>query len=85
LKLLGTKVRDVVTGFVGIVTSVSFDLYGCVQAVVVTVGARPLSEKTVPSVGENLSPTSIKWVTSVTLDDSATPQARTWHWPEREA
>lgn len=28
------KVRDRVTGFTGVVSSVSFDLYGCVQAVV---------------------------------------------------
>lgn len=34
LELLGFKVRDVVTGFSGTVTSVSFDLYGCVQAIV---------------------------------------------------
>jgi hypothetical protein len=33
-KLLGFAVRDVVTGFAGVVTSISFDLYGCVQAVV---------------------------------------------------
>ena len=32
--LLGFKVRDVVTGFTGIFTCVSFDLYGCVQALV---------------------------------------------------
>lgn len=32
--LFGLKVRDRVTGFAGVVTSVSFDLYGCVQAVV---------------------------------------------------
>lgn len=25
----------------------------------------------------------MKWVTSATLDDSADPQPRTWHWPER--
>ncbi len=31
---LGFKVRDVVSGFKGVVTSISFDLYGCVQAVV---------------------------------------------------
>ena len=30
----------------------------------------------------NMSP--VKWVTSVTLDASETPQPRTWHWPERE-
>ena len=33
-KLLGFKVRDVVTGATGIVTCISFDLYGCVQALV---------------------------------------------------
>ncbi len=32
--LLGFKVEDRVTGFEGVVASVSFDLYGCVQAVV---------------------------------------------------
>lgn len=35
LSLLGLRVSDRVTGFSGVVTSVSFDLYGCVQAVVV--------------------------------------------------
>ena len=34
LKLLGFKVRDVVSGFEGVVTSIGFDLYGCVQAIV---------------------------------------------------
>lgn len=33
MKLLGMKVKDRVTGFTGIVESVSFDLYGCVQVV----------------------------------------------------
>jgi len=33
-KLLGFKVRDAVTGFHGVVTTISFDLYGCVQAIV---------------------------------------------------
>jgi hypothetical protein len=32
--LLGYPVVDKVTGFTGIVTSVSFDLYGCVQVIV---------------------------------------------------
>lgn len=32
LNLLGLKVRDKVTGCRGVVTSVCFDLYGCVQA-----------------------------------------------------
>lgn len=30
---------------------------------------------------QNMSP--VKWVTSTTLDESADPQPRTWHWPER--
>lgn len=34
LNLLGHKVTDRVTGFTGVVTSVSFDLYGCIQAIV---------------------------------------------------
>lgn len=34
LRLLGFRVRDKVTGFVGVVTSCSFDLFGCVQFVV---------------------------------------------------
>ena len=32
--LLGLKVRDKVTGLEGVVTSLSFDLYGCIQAAV---------------------------------------------------
>ncbi len=38
LSLLGLRVKDAVTGFAGVVTSVSFDLYGCVQAVVTPSG-----------------------------------------------
>ena len=34
LSLLGLKVRDRVTGLGGIVTSVGFDMYGCIQAIV---------------------------------------------------
>ena len=34
MKLLGMRVKDAVTGFTGVVTSVSFDLYGCVQVIV---------------------------------------------------
>src|SRR5256885_6644880 len=34
LELLGYQVRDVVSGFTGVVTSISFDLYGCVQGLV---------------------------------------------------
>jgi hypothetical protein len=41
LKLLGCKVVDKVTGFAGVVTSISFDLYGCIQALVLP----PFKEK----------------------------------------
>jgi hypothetical protein len=34
LAKLGFKVRDLVTGMEGVIVSVSFDLYGCVQAIV---------------------------------------------------
>lgn len=34
LDILGKTVRDRVTGFAGVVSSISFDLYGCVQAAV---------------------------------------------------
>lgn len=34
LKLLGYKVKDVVTGFEGVVEHIGFDLYGCIQATV---------------------------------------------------
>ncbi len=37
--LLGFNVTDVVTGFTGVVTTISFDLFGCVQAIV-TPGAK---------------------------------------------
>jgi len=32
--LLGLKVKDRVTGLQGVCTSVSFDLYGCIQVIV---------------------------------------------------
>lgn len=34
LDWLGFKVKDKTTGFTGVVTSISFDLYGCIQAIV---------------------------------------------------
>ena len=34
INLLGHQVKDRVTGFSGVVASVNFDLYGCIQAVV---------------------------------------------------
>jgi hypothetical protein len=42
--ILGHKVRDVVSGFEGIASSVCFDLYGCVQVVVA-----PTIDRTKPS------------------------------------
>jgi hypothetical protein len=33
IELLGKRAEDRVTGFRGVISSVSFDLYGCVQAV----------------------------------------------------
>lgn len=33
LQLLGTVQKDLVTGFEGMVSSVSFDAYGCIQVV----------------------------------------------------
>ena len=38
MRILGCRVRDRVTDYVGIATSVSFDLYGCVQVVVAAPG-----------------------------------------------
>ena len=32
IDLMGYTFKDKITGFVGVVTSVAFDLYGCVQA-----------------------------------------------------
>ena len=34
INMLGLKVQDKVTGYKGVVESISFDLYGCVQAIV---------------------------------------------------
>jgi hypothetical protein len=34
IDLLGRKCKDRVTGLEGIITSITFDLYGCVQAIV---------------------------------------------------
>lgn len=34
IDLLGRTAKDKVTGFNGVITSVSFDLYGCTQAIV---------------------------------------------------
>lgn len=34
MDLLGHRVEDKVTGYKGVVASISFDLYGCIQAIV---------------------------------------------------
>lgn len=34
IDLLGFRVRDCVTGLEGVITSICFDLYGCIQAAV---------------------------------------------------
>jgi len=34
IEMLGFEVRDMVTGQTGIVTSVSFDLFGCMQCII---------------------------------------------------
>jgi len=33
IALLGFKAKDKVTGFRGVITTISFDLFGCIQAV----------------------------------------------------
>ena len=40
LNLLGLEVEDNVTNFKGIVTSVAFDLYGCIQVII-----QPVADK----------------------------------------
>jgi len=32
--LLGRKAKDLVTGFSGVISTISFDLYGCIQVVI---------------------------------------------------
>jgi hypothetical protein len=44
IDLMGLKGKDKVTGFEGIVTSVSFDLYGCVQLALTPI-AKPKAEE----------------------------------------
>ena len=34
MSLLGTKAKDAVTGFHGVITTLSYDLYGCIQVVI---------------------------------------------------
>ena len=46
LDLLGMKAEDIVTGFKGVITSVSFDLYGCIQ---VAVSPQTTKDEAVPN------------------------------------
>jgi len=48
--LLGKKVKDKITGSTGIVTSVCFDLYGCIQALI-TPGKIDKDGKEISSIG----------------------------------
>jgi len=34
IRMVGLQVKDKVTGFKGVVSSITFDLYGCIQAIV---------------------------------------------------
>lgn len=35
------------------------------------------------SEGNDYGQVAIKWISSVSLDESENPQPRTWHWPEK--
>lgn len=49
LELLGLRVEDKVTGLKGVVSSIGFDLYGCVQAIVN------------PGLGKDGKPAECQW------------------------
>ena len=63
---------DVLVHLPAIIVSVCGDTY--VNLKVFTDGTNSDAEETSP----------VKWVTSASLDETETPQPRTWHWPERE-
>ncbi len=48
LSLLGHKVQDKVSGYTGVISNISFDLYGCIQATV----RPPVNDKGELSAGE---------------------------------
>jgi hypothetical protein len=56
MELLGLRVKDKVTGFSGVVSSVCFDLFGCVQAVVT------------PAVGKDGKQEDGRWFDTKRLD-----------------
>jgi len=62
LSLLGLTATDCVTGFKGVVTSVSFDLFGCIQAVVT------------PPAGENGKQEDSRWYDVARLKISVTAE-----------
>lgn len=57
LKRLGRPVRDKVTGFKGVLASVGFDLYGCIQCIVT------------PSAGQDGKPGEGQWFDISRLED----------------
>ncbi len=58
VELLGKKATDVVTGYTGVITTMSFDLYGCIQAVIT------------PRIDEKGESSSGKWFDVSRLDIS---------------
>ena len=50
INLLGCRAKDLISGGNGIVTSICFDLYGCIQ-VIITPGKVGKDGKEVPSIG----------------------------------
>lgn len=75
LKLLGMQVEDCVTGFKGVASTVSFDLYGCVQIIVT-----PAVDK------EKGEPRDSKWFDASRLKTlSATPVMLPPNWEHEGA
>ena len=68
--MLGLRKVDRITGFAGIVTSVSFDLYGCVAALL-----------TAPVVDQAKDPEQ-RWFDIKRVDDPATGEARVMDAPK---
>jgi hypothetical protein len=52
IELLGKKAKDKITGAIGIITSICFDLYGCIQVII---SPQKINEK-----GEEIKP--IGWI-----------------------
>ena len=50
VNMLGKKAKDIITGSTGVITSLSFDLYGCIQ-VILTPGKIDKEFKEVKSIG----------------------------------